>query len=236
MIRIAALVTLALAACGRPEKRELDLDKVEVLGAHMRTDTVGGGQMTDTATFVLVDARNTAAEGAYVTLAGELVDGDGSAIAQLTPMSLWIPPGEVRTFALVDSERKPRPTAKTARAKVRGATIFPAPLARIEELHTFDDHGQLVLQAYLVNDAEYDGEIMVVGVFHDALVGGKPLTRPFSVVKIKGKQTPATAGNCPEAGTKRLPEHSKCPVSFVGPPGAKRGTMFVADTVYPMMY
>ncbi len=232
------LVLLALAACGKSEpKRDLDLDLIEVLGANMRTDTVGGGEFTDTATFVLVDAKNRATEGAYVTLGGELVDDGGAKVGDLMIQSLWIPAGETRTYALVDTERKARPTATRARAKVRGASVFPPPLARIEEIHTFDDHGQLVIQAYLVNDAPGDGTVMVVGVFHDA--GGRPLTRPFNVVKIGGKPaatpgaiTTVVPGNCPDAGENRLPLTSKCPIQFVGPPGAKRGTMFVGDTVY----
>jgi hypothetical protein len=228
----AALIALTLLACGRPEKRELDFDQIQPLGAHLRTDTVGGGEFTDKATFVLVDAKNHATEGAYVTLGGELLDASKNPVGQLSPMSLWIPPGEIRTFALVDSERKERTTAVGARAKVRGASVFPPPLAHLEEIHRFDDHGQLVIQAYLVNDSERDGTIMVVAAFHDKEVDGKPLTRPFSVVKIKAKQDPATPGNCPEDGTNRLPQHSKCPISFVGPPGAKRATIFVADTVY----
>jgi hypothetical protein len=221
------VVALLLVACERTPVRELDLERIEVRGATMRTDTVGD---TEIATFVLVDARNLATEGAYVTLGGELVDAAGTDVGQLTPQSLWIPAGDTRTFALVDTERKPRPTAKTARAKVRGARVDHPPLVHLEELHTFDDHGQLVLQAYLVNEAERDGVIMVVGAFHDA--GGRPLTRPFTVVKIQGKQDPVTPGDCPEAGTNRDPLASKCGIRFVGPPGAVRGTMFVADTVY----
>jgi len=220
-----------LCACGKTEpKRELDLADIEVLGATMRTDTVGGGEFTDTATFVLVDARNRASEGAYVTLGGELVDAGGAKVGDLIVQSLWIPAGETRTFALVDTERKARPAATKARAKVRGASVFPAPLARIEEQVTHDDHGQLVVAAYLVNDAPGEGTVMVVGVFHDA--AGRPLTRPFNVVKIAGKQDPATPGNCPDAGEDRKPLVSKCPIQFVGPPGAVRATMFVGDTLY----
>jgi hypothetical protein len=107
--------------------------------------------------------------------------------------------------------------------------VFPPPLARIEELHTFDDHGQLVIQAYLVNDGPTEGNVMVVGVFHDA--GGKPLTRPFNVVKIAGKNTEKPA-NCPDAGEDRVPLSSTCPIQFIGPKGAARGTMFVGDTLY----
>lgn len=230
--RVLKLVALlVLVACGKTEpKRELDLDRIEVLGATMRTDAVGDGAFTDTATFVLVDARNLASEGAYVTLGGELIDAAGTKVADLAIQSLWIPAGETRTFALVDTERKPRPTAKTARAKVRGASVFPPPLVRIEDLVVHDDHGQLVVAANLVNDAPGEGTVMVIGVFHDA--GGRPLTRPFNLVKIAGKQDPATPGNCPDAAEGRIPLVSKCPIQFVGPPGAKRATMFVGDTVY----
>ena len=228
MLRIFVLLALA---CGKSEpKRELDLDLIEVLGANMRTDTVGGGEFTDQATFVLVDARNRAREGAYVTLGGELVDASNTKVGDLIIQSLWIPAGETRTFALVDTERRARPTATKARAKVRGASVFPPPLARIEELHTFNDHGQLVIQAYLINDAPGDGIVMVVGVFHDA--SGRPLTRPFNLVKIAGQQTPATQGNCPDAGEERVAIFSKCPIQFIGPEGAKTGAMFVGDTLY----
>lgn len=230
MLRLALILAFA-AACGKSDpKRELDLDRIEVLGANLRTDLVGGGKFEDTATFVLVDARNLANEGAYVTLGGELVDASGAKISDLSLMSLWIPAGETRTFALVDTERKPRPTAKTARAKVRGASVFPPPLARIEDLNVIDDHGQLVVQAYLVNDAPGDGIVMVVAAFHDDR--GNPLTRPFNVVKIKGKQDPARPGDCLDAASDRLAEYSKCPIQFVGPAGATKATMFVADTVY----
>jgi predicted secreted protein len=225
------IVALLLAACGKSEpKRELDLDRIEVLGANLRTDTVGGGQFTDTATFILVDARNLANEGAYVTLGGELLDASGTKVSDLAIQSLWIPAGETRTFALVDTERKPRPTAKTARAKVRGASVFPPPLARIEDLVVHDDHGQLVVAANLVNDAPGDGTVMVIAVFHDA--GNRPLTRPFNMVKIAGKKEPVTPGNCPDAGEDRIAIVSKCPIQFVGPPGAKRATIFIGDTLF----
>jgi hypothetical protein len=229
VLRLIALLLLCGCSHGEP-KRELDLDRIDVLGATMRTDTVGDAELKETSTFVLVDARNLASEGAYVTLGGELIDAGGSVVGQLALQSLWIPAGDTRTFALVDTERKPRPTAKSARAKVRGASIFPPPLARIEEANVFDDHGQLVIQAYLVNDAPGDGTIMVVAAFHDA--GGRPLTRPFSVVRIKGREVPATPGDCPDSGAGRLPLASKCPIQFVGPAGAKKATMFVADTIY----
>lgn len=228
--RALVVLGLCLAACKSEPVPTIDLAAIRVEGAHLRTDTVGEGRFERTATFVLVDARNTATQGAYVTIDGELLDERGQHLSGLLPQVLWIPAGEVRTYALVDAEAAPRPTARSARAIVRRAAALAPPLARIEALHTFDDHGQLVLQAYLVNDAERDGHVVVTAAFHDA--SGRPLTRPFSVVKIKARQDPATPGKCPDAASDLLPQASKCGLRFVGPPGAVRGTIFVGETVY----
>jgi hypothetical protein len=207
-----ALGLFAFASCG-PSKpaHQLDLDAIRVTGdARMRTDTVGDGKFASTATFVLVDAENTAGQGAYVTLAGELTDGP-AVIGALKPQSLWIPPHEIRTFALVDAERVARPAATSASIKVRGALVpDEPPRARIDELHSFDDDGKTVVQANLVNDADRIGQIMVIASFHDA--DGRPMTRPFQMIEIDRKQTK--------------------PVQFVGPQGSKRGTIYVGDVIY----
>jgi hypothetical protein len=203
----------AAGACRRSEPaRNLDLELIRVSGdARMRTDRVGGGAFEDTATFVLADAENRAAEGAYVTLGGALVDAAGADAGTLKPQSLWIPAGESRTFALVDLERKPRPTARSARIEVRGALVPPdPPRAHIEELHSFVDQDRIVVQAYLVNDADRLGQIVVIGAFHDE--GGRPMTRPFELVEIGAR--------------------SRQVVRFIGPPQSKRGTIFVGDVVY----
>lgn len=200
-------------ACHRSEPaKTLDLDLIQVSGdARMRTDAVGDGAFQDTATFVLADAENRAAEGAHVTLAGALVDEAGADVGALKPQSLWIPAGESRTFALVDLERKPRPAARSARIEVRGALVPPdPPRAHIEELHSFVDQDRIVVQAYLVNDADRPGQIVVIGAFHDA--GGRPMTRPFELVEIAAR-------------TRQV-------VRFVGPSESKRGTIFVGDVVY----
>ncbi len=209
LILISAMM---VAGCAKTRpSRQLDLDAIRVTGdARMRTDTVGEGKFASTATFVLVDAENTAAEGAYVTLAGELTDG-GQVIGTLKPQSLWVPPHETRTFALVDTAREPRPAATSASIKVRGALVpDEPPRARIEELHSFEDYGKTVVQANLVNDADRIGQIMVIASFHDA--DGKPMTRPFQMIEIDRKQTK--------------------PVQFVGPQGSKRGTIYVGDVIY----
>lgn len=177
----------------------------------MRTDTVGDGKFASTATFVLVDATNTAADGAYVTLGGELTDPAGATVGELKSQSLWIPPHESRTFALVDGQRVARPTAGAARIKVRGALIpSEPPRAHIADLHSFDDRGKIVVQGYVVNTADRPGQIMVIGSFHDAR--DQPMTRPFQLVELA-------------ADDRRV-------VQFVGPEGSTRGTIFVGDAIY----
>jgi hypothetical protein len=203
----------ALIGCARPpEGKQLDLEAIKISSdARMRTDTVGEGKFASNSTFVLVDAENTAGEGAYVTLAGELTDAAGKVVGELKPQSLWVPAHDARTFALVDVERVPRPTATSAKIIVKGAKVpLDPPRARIEDLHTFDDHGKLVVQANLVNDAERIGQIMVIGSFHDAQ--HQPITRPFAMYDMN--------------------PHDKRFVQFVGPPGAVAATIFVGDAVY----
>jgi hypothetical protein len=199
--------------CRRSEPaRSLDLAQIRVSAdARMRTDTVGDGAFQDTATFVLVDAENGAPEGAYVTLGGALVDAGGAEAGALKPQSLWIPAGGSRTFALVDAERRPRPTARSARIEVRGALVpQDPPRARIEELHSFAGEDRVIVQAYLVNDADRSGRVIVIGAFHDD--ANRPMTRPFEVVEVA-------------AGSREV-------VRFIGPPRSKRGTIFVGDVVY----
>jgi hypothetical protein len=203
----------ALEVCERSSpQRNLDLDAIRISGdARMRTDVVGDGKFASTASFVLVDAENTAGDGANVTLGGAFTDASGAVVGELKPQSLWIPAHESRTFALVDTQRVPRPGATSARINVHGAVV-PAepPRARITELHSFDDRGKIVVQAYLVNTADRPGQIMVIGSFHDA--HGQPMTRPFQMVAIA-------------AADRRV-------VQFVGPQGSTRGTIFVGDAIY----
>jgi hypothetical protein len=209
---LAAAAVLAGGCAKSKPARQLDLDAIRITGdARLRTDTVGEKSFASQATFVLVDAQNTAGEGAYVTLGGDLTSSAGEVLGHLKPQSLWIPGGEARTFALVDTERQPRPASASARIVVRGALIpDEPPKARITDLHVFDDYGKTVVQANLVNDAERMGQIMVIASFHDA--EGRPMTRPFQMVEIDKTE--------------------KRPVQFVGPQGSKTGTIYVGDVIY----
>jgi hypothetical protein len=213
VVMMLGLLGMELAACGRSKPaHNLDLDAIRISGdARMRTDTVGDGKFSSTATFVLVDAENTSGDGAYVTLGGELADPAGVTVGELTSQSLWVPAHESRTFALVDSQRAARPSSTAARIKVRGALIpDEPPRAYIAELHSFDDRGKIVVAAYLVNSAARPGQMMVIGAFHDA--HNQPMTRPFQMIQLAA--------------------HDQRVVQFVGPEGSTRGTIFVGDVIY----
>lgn len=209
---LIALVLALVTSCKHSDPaKHLPFEEIVVDHARLRTDEVGVGKWAENSAYVLADAKNAATSGAYVTLAGEMVDGAGRIISKLRPQSIWIPPGERRTFALVDAERKPRPEAKGARVFVRGALVPKTPPpAHVEELHTFDDHGQLVLQAYVVNTADRATTLTVLASFHDA--DDLPIERPFSILQIG----PA----------------AKEAVRFIGPKGSKKGLIYVGEAVY----
>ena len=206
------LALFVVAACDVPQARELDHDLIRVsTDAELRTDTIGEGRWASRATFVLVDAENTAKDGCYVTLAGELDDASGARLGELRAQSLWIPAGEQRTFALVDRAQQARPSAAGAKIYVRGASVPKAPpVATVGQIREVEDYGKLVVQGIVHNEAKRPGRLVVIASFHDA--GGKPMTRPFALVRV-------------DAGASQ-------PVQFVGPQGAKHGTIFIGDTVY----
>lgn len=211
------MLALALFGCGKPaDSRDRQLDHAAILvttDAKMRTDVVGGGKFAETSTFVLVDAKNTTSEGAYVTLTGTLVDAGGGKVATLKAQSLWIPAGEARTFALVDEQRKPRPTAVGAQVEVIGAAVTGfSPVAKLSDVKQVDDGDKVIMQGMLENPSDRPAKIVVISAFHDALVGGTPMTRPFDYVALE--------------------PHQKVGVQFVGPKGSKRGSLFVGDEAY----
>ncbi|HEY1550059.1 MAG TPA: hypothetical protein VGG28_19665 [Kofleriaceae bacterium] len=206
------LVLLAMVACEDTAVRKLDLDKIVVTpDAKLRTDTVGEGQFAQRASFVLVDAENTANEGAVVSLGGQLTDDHGAMIGELKPQSLYVPAGEMRTFALVDAGQTPRPDARAAHIVVRTATIptYPPP-AHVDQIREIEDNGKLVVQGVLHNDSDKRGEIEVIASFHAS--DRTPLTRPFTLLHLQA--------------------HEQQTVQFVSGSGASRGTIFVGDVSY----
>lgn len=209
-IRRFLLVTLA-ACSPKSGSHELDLDLIRVSPeARLRTDTVGDGKWQKDSAFVLVDAENTSNEGCYITLAGDLTDDGGLVVGTLRAQSLWTPAHESRTFALVDSERVPRPTATSARIKVRGALVDRPPPAHVEDIHTFTFPDKTVVQGTLVNEGNGAGRITVIGAFHDAQ--GKPTKRPWDLIDVAAK--------------------GRANISFVGPAGSTTATLFVGEWAY----
>jgi hypothetical protein len=210
VLRVLA-IAVALTACAKPKSNQLDFDLIRVTNdARLRTDTIGDGKFTELATFVLVEAENTSDQGAYVTLGGELTDLEGKRVGELRAQSLWIPPKELRTFALIDKHRKPRPDAKAAKIYVRGAKLDRPPPAHLSGFRQVDDVDKVIVQATLTNEAKRGGNIMVIATFYGP--DGKPMTRPFSLLWVD--------------------KQADLPVQFVGPVGSKRGTIFIGDVAY----
>jgi hypothetical protein len=204
---------IACSGCGDPiREKHLDPGVVRVTtDAKMRTDTVGDGQFAEVSTFVLVDAENTATEGAYVTLAGTLADGSGAVVGTLKPQSLWIPAGASRTYALIDDQRKPRASAVGARIEVRGALV-PAygPVAQLTDQKQVDDGDKVLISAKLTNPTDRPARIVVIAAFKDR--DQRPMTRPFDAVALAPKQSTY--------------------VQYVGPRGSKQAQIFLGDESY----
>jgi hypothetical protein len=209
VFRTAAIALVMLGCESSPRQRQLGLDHITVGAARLRTDTVGDGKFTERATFALVDAANDADEGAYVTLAGELLAA-GSAVGAFKPQSLWVPAHGERTFALVDSERVERASADGARVVIKGAAIDTPPVMHVEAVRDVEDYGKRVVQGELVNTTDRPGTAMVIASFHDA--HGEPMTRPFELVAV--------------------PASGRQGVQLVGPAGSVRGDLYIGDIVY----
>lgn len=213
-MRVALLsVVVGLVACGEDlREKHLDTALIHVVAdATMRTDQLGDGKFAERATFVLVDAENTAGEGAYVTLDGTLADAHGAEVGTLKPQSLWIPAHATRTFSLVDRDRQARPTAAAASVVVRGALVPAyAPTAVLSDQKITDDGDKVIVSAKLTNPSERPGKIVVIAAFHDA--AGTPMTRPFDVVNLDAK--------------------ASIYLQYVGPKRSKRAMMFLGDESY----
>jgi len=211
LMRVWVLL-IALVACNAKKPVEVDHSLIRITkDANLRTDTIGGGAHTDLATFALVEAENTSKQGAYVTLAGDLVDASGTKVAELRPQSLWVPAGAVRNRCAIGRDRKPRPTAKGAQLFVRGARVDQPPPAHVEDVKSIPDDGdKLVLQGTLVNEAKRGGNIMVIATFYAR--DDRPMTRPFSVLWVEA--------------------NGRLPIQFVGPPGSVRGQIFIGEFGY----
>lgn len=224
-LALAAALALASVACERPEVGTVALDRSQI-AVHdeqltLRTDAIGVDQFASQATFALVTAENLGDAPAEVTLGGVLVDADGREVGALRAESLRIPARGKRVFALIDRDRKPRPTATGARVDVRGARVprFEDPV-RITDGHVYRDKGppgpdgvpveRVVVAGKVHNPSDRAVVAIVLASFHDA--SGKPLTRPYAAFELGGK--------------------ASRPTRFVGPPGSTTGQIYVGDIVF----
>lgn len=180
-------------------------------GLRLRTDTVGHDQWQSEATFVLVDAENTAAIDAMVTLGGVLLDARGEELGPVRLESLRIPAGGRRTFALIDDGQRSRSEATGARVEVRGAfapTYTDSVAVRTGRV--FVEGDRLLVAGAVTNTATTAVNAIIFAGFHDA--DDRPMTRPFTVVQLGPGQSQ--------------------PVQFTGPVGSKKAYLFVGDAVF----
>ncbi|MEZ4368643.1 MAG: hypothetical protein R2939_20555 [Kofleriaceae bacterium] len=225
LIVVAAAALAVVAACAAPPAPDrLDPSQfVVTVAAEMRT--AGLGDDPTPVTYILVDVENRAGRDAHVTLTGALL-GDAPAPGQarpelvgLTPEELYVPAGAVRTYALVDAERRARPEARGAEVRIRTAIAARhRPEMVVTDVRLHEDPVEVpggraaraVVGASLTNEATRPGTVIVFAAFRDA--HGRPLARPYDVVGIG-------------AGVTRA-------LRFVGPPGSVDGTVYIGDVTY----
>ncbi len=190
-----------------PSLVEIDTAKYRI-----RTDILGSGNGPLSATFVLVSARNRSAHDLIVDIGGDLLSASGTSLAPLQADELRVPAGGERVFALVDKARKPRPGAKTAALRVVSARkVRYAPEVVITDGNVYLDSDRVVAAGYVKNTvADRPVRILVAAAFFDAT--GRPMTRPFTVIKLQGGQKQAAR--------------------FVGPVGSAKGMLFVGQIAY----
>ena len=213
---VLAVLLVALAGgCERAgwKTTEVDRKAIEVDGAHMtlHTGTVGMGDHQSEASYVLIDAKNPTDKDVAVTLGGSLLDKDNAPVGTLDRQSLRIPKGGTRTFALVDSEQEPRPTATGATIEVTSAVVLDYPeQITMTDIHEYPDGDRIVIKGYITNTVDREGKGLAIATFYDR--DGRPMKRPSTVY--------------------RLGREARRGIQFVGPSGSVRATLFVGDIVY----
>lgn len=172
--------------------------------AQVKTGPVGAGDAAHTATYVLVDAKNTADSDVIATLKGTLEGG-----VTLGNQSIRIPAGGERTFALIAA--RPSPGAAIADLTVAAAVVPAYPLRIVvKDGHVFADGDRVIAQAGIHNTTQRKAQVVIVAGFYDA--AGHIMKRPFTAVAIDGGET--------------------FPVQFVGPQGSRRAYIFVGQVIY----
>jgi len=75
-----------------------------------------------------------------------------------------------------------------------------------------------------------DRIVLALDVRHDA--AGRPMTRPYRIVRVGPSHLGSAAGDCPDLELDQIGTAARCVVQFVGPEGSKTGTIFVGDVRY----
>jgi len=210
----AAFLVLSVG-CGKSDwsAPEVSYDTIDVDADRLaiKTGPVGHDKWKSEATYVLVEAKNTAEMDLMVTLSAELLDAGKQVVGSTRRESLRIPAAGSRLFALVDDKQVARPTATGARVDVRGAQTvsYPAPVV-ITEGNVYFDQDRAVVAGYVTNNAGGEAKAIVIGAFFDDK--GRPMQRPSSLFVLAGKGKRGT--------------------QMVGPPGSRGAYLFIGDVQY----
>jgi len=213
----AALVFAALlfSGCEKQDgwtRTEVSYDLIEIVRDKQRVfiGEVGVGRWNTTASYVLVDARNTTDEDLLVTIGGTLAGEDKSVVGTLRRQSLRIPAGGVRTFALVDTDDEPR-AASSATIKVVGAMrVVHKRSVMVIDGNVYRDGDRVVVAGNVVNTADREVYVVVIAGFYDE--NGAPMKRPSTKYTLTG--------------------HGKRSAQFVGPDGSRSAYLFIGEAAY----
>lgn len=210
-----AAAFLLLAGCSKHkgwQAQEVDHSYVAPGRAVLKTGSVGAGRFEVDATYVLVDAKNSASDDLMVTLEGDLLSESGDVVGSLRPQSLRVPGnGGVRMFALMDKGNRAVPGASRARIRVRGAMVlaYPASVIVTDGVVNLDE-GRAVVRGFVENTARRNVAAIVIASFYDE--AGQPMSRPSTKFDLDGQ--------------------GKRGVQFVGPTGSRSASLYVGQTVY----
>jgi hypothetical protein len=215
-MRSPAAILLALIACGRGgdwSSPEVSYDTIHVEADRLaiKTGPVGHDQWKSNATYVLVEAKNTAEQDLLVTLSADLIDADKKVVGKTRRESIRIPAGGSRLFALVDDQQAERAAAAGARVDVRGAQTasYPAPIV-VTDGNVYFDQDRAVVAGNVLNNADREGKAIVIAAFFDEK--GRPMQRPSTLFRLAGKGTRGT--------------------QMVGPPGSRSAYLFIGEVNY----
>ena len=211
----AAAILLLAVACGKSDwsgsEVSHDLVDVEADRLAIKTGPVGHDKWKSEATYVLVEAKNTAEQDLLVTLAADLIDADKKVVGKTRRESIRIPAGGSRLFALVDDRQAERKTATGARVDVRGAQTvsYQAPIV-VTDGKVYFDQDRAVVAGNVFNNADREGKAIVIAAFYDQK--GRPMQRPSTLFRLAGKGKRGT--------------------QMVGPPGSRSAYLFIGEVNY----